>query len=88
MNKNLKDQLKQIISEELDVNLKLNEISEDISLFEDGLGLDSVAIVEFICLIEDRYRFQFSDEELAMGPFKNLITLSELIAKKITTDIS
>lgn len=82
---NIVAQLKNIIVEELDVNRKLEEIDEEASLFEEGLGLDSVTIMEFIALIEKSFGFQFSDEELSMEPFKNLQVLADFISTKLET---
>jgi len=76
-------QLKQIIADELEVNVKLEEIDENVSLFEGGIGLDSVAIMEFISLIEAHFGFKFSDDELNMEPFENLRTLAAFIAPKL-----
>lgn len=74
--------LKTIIAEELDVNIKEEEISNDMPLLEDGIGLDSVAIMEFIVLIEKKFDFNFSDDELTFEPFANLNTLADFIANK------
>jgi acyl carrier protein len=82
---NVTEQLKKIITNELDVNIKLEEIQDDASLFEEGIGLDSIAIVEFITLIESNFKFKFTDEELSIEPFKNLQTLSHFISSKINS---
>lgn len=82
MIENVAQKLKEIIAEELDVNLKPEEIDENVSLFEEGLGLDSVVIMEFISLIETHFGFQFCDDELNMEAFKDLRTLATLIAEK------
>lgn len=82
MNKNVIEQLKVIISEELDVNLKPEDIDESVSLFEDGLGFDSVIIVELIALTEEKFGIQFSDDELSIESFGNLNVLAECIIKK------
>jgi len=74
--------LKKIIAEELDVNIKEEEINNEMPLLEDGIGLDSVAIMEFIVLIEKKFDFKFSDDELTFEPFKDLNTLAEFIANK------
>lgn len=73
-------QLKEIISEKMDVNISRDEIDPDVSLFEDGLGLDSIAIVEFITLIEENTGYRFKEGGLDMDNFKNLRTLAECIA--------
>jgi acyl carrier protein len=85
MSESLVNQLKAIIAEELDVNLKAEEIDENASLFEDGLGLDSIAIVELISLIEEKFGFLFSDSELSPEFFNNLEVLSNLIDSKLAT---
>ena len=83
MAENVIGQLKHIISEELDLNLKLEEIDEAASLFEAGLGLDSIVVIEFITLIEEYFGFEFSDSELNVEAFKNLKVLAEFISTKV-----
>jgi acyl carrier protein len=78
----LVNQLKTIMAEELDINLKVEEIDENASLFEGGLGLDSIAIVELISLVEQHFNFQFSDTELTSESFSNLNILADFISAK------
>lgn len=77
------DQLKQIIADELDVNLGPEDIDEDASLFEEGIGLDSIAIMDFILSIEGRFGFEFSESELDIELFRNLNVLAEFISTKV-----
>ena len=77
------EQLKQIIVNDLDIKADINNINHDVSLLEDGIGLDSMAIMEFISLVEEKFEFQFSDDELGMEPFNSLTSLSQFIAKKM-----
>jgi acyl carrier protein len=77
------EQLKHIIAEDLDVNLSLEDINEESSLFEDGLGLDSVSVMEFITMIEERFKFQFSDAELNIESFKSLQMLANIVSNKL-----
>ncbi len=79
------DRLKHIIANQLDVNIQLQEIDADAPLFEGGLGLDSIAIMEFITLIEENFGFQFAEEELTMKPFQNLHTLADFVSAKLET---
>jgi acyl carrier protein len=71
--------LKKIIAEELDVNLKIEDIDEAVPLLEQGLALDSIVLVEFIGLIEHHFGIEFSESDLRMDVFKNLQVLAELI---------
>ncbi len=75
--------LKDIIANKLDVNLTLDEIDENVSLYEDGLGLDSIAIVDLIVSIEKDFSIGIEDEELNADLFKDLNTLAEFIQTKI-----
>lgn len=82
------NQLKTIIAGELDVNLKEEEIDETVSLFEDGLGLDSIAIVELIALIEKHFNLEFTDSDLNLESFSNLNVLADCIAQKMPATVN
>jgi len=86
MVENIVAQLKYIIAEELDVNLSPGEIDETASLFEEGVGLDSIAIMDFILLIEGRFGFEFSDTELQVELFRSLEVLADFISTKMGSD--
>ena len=83
MNTEIADRLKQTIADQLDANITLQEITEDAPLFEGGLGLDSVAIMEFITLIEENFGFQFEEDELNLKPFNNIRSLTDFVAGKL-----
>ncbi len=76
------EQLKNIISNELDVNIKAEDIEPNVSLFEDGLDLDSLSIVELISLIEEDFEFRFVDDDLSPENFQNLTVLAQLISER------
>jgi acyl carrier protein len=54
-------------------------------LFEGGLGVDSIAIVELISLVEQHFDFQFSDAELTPESFSTLNVLANIIANKMVS---
>jgi acyl carrier protein len=76
-------QLKQLLANELGANRQFDEIDETASLFEDGLGLDSIMTIEFITLIEGHFGFQFAEGELTTEAFQNLHTLAQTISSKL-----
>lgn len=78
-------ELKEILVRNLDLDLELDAISDDVSLLEDGLALDSVVIVELITHVENRFGFQFDDQNLRSENFANLTVLAELIANERAT---
>ncbi|NEP31974.1 acyl carrier protein [Moorena sp. SIO3B2] len=85
MSETIVNQLKEIIAEELDVNIKVEDIDENLSLFEDGLEFDSIATVELISLIEKHFEVEFSDSELNPEYFSNLKVLADFISTKMVS---
>jgi acyl carrier protein len=77
--------LKALIVEELDVNVPQDQIVDDAPLFDGGLGLDSIAIVELIALVEDHFGIQFTDEDLVPASFRDVRVLSQVIAGKLVS---
>jgi acyl carrier protein len=77
------NRLKGIIADRLDVNIGYDEIDENVSLFEDGLGLDSIAIVDLIVSIEKDFSLSIDDQELNVELFKSLGTLARFIEGKL-----
>ncbi len=83
MSEVITEKLKDIIAEKMDLHIQRTEIASDISLMEGGLGLDSVAIMEFISLVEAEFSFKFNEDELNMDGFRDLRTVTDLVATKI-----
>lgn len=76
------ERLKDIIVSDLDINANRDALQDNVSLLESGVGLDSVSVMEFISIIEEKFGFEFSDDELSMEPFESLNTLSTFIAQR------
>jgi len=76
--------VKRIILDDLDVNLTYEDLDDNASLFEEGLALDSVILVELISFIEKRFNIEMKDDELNMDTFKNLRSLAQVIQQQIT----
>ena len=56
------------------------EIADDAPLFQDGLGLDSVDILELVVLLETDYGIRIDTREQGEQVFVNLTTMAEYIA--------
>jgi len=82
------EKVKRIILDDLDVDLTYERLDETVPLFEGGLGLDSVVLVELISFIEKRFGIELGDEALNMDTFQNLGSvaqgISRLLAKQQT----
>jgi acyl carrier protein len=81
------EQLKTIIADKLDANIKREEIPPGVSLLEDGLGLDSIMLVELVSLVEEAFGFQFAEEEFDLKIFGNLNTLTAFVATKVAHQV-
>ena len=79
----IKATLKKIIVKDLEVDLDEQQINEDVSLYDDGLGLDSIVIVNFIVLIEKEFDIRFSETEISAKIFGNIRSLADFIHGKL-----
>ena len=77
------ESVKRIIVDDLDVNLTYEELDETLPLFEEGLALDSVILVELISFIEKRFNIELRDDALNMETFRNLQSLAKVIQDQI-----
>jgi len=80
------EKVKRIVVEDLDVNLTYDSLDESVPLFEDGLGLDSVILIELISFIEKRFNILLSDEMLTMETFKNLQSIARVIREQLAKE--
>jgi acyl carrier protein len=77
------ERIKRIVAEDLDVNLAYEEIDETAPLFEEGLALDSVVLVELISFIEKRFNIELRDEALNLETFKSLQSVARVISEQL-----
>jgi acyl carrier protein len=75
-------QIKQILVEDMELNVIPEKIPDDYSLSEGGLALDSILIAELITRIEDRFGLQFDDRVFKAELFNNLRLLSAFVAQE------
>jgi len=75
----------QLIVEALNLEVKAEEIAAEAPLFGDGLGLDSIDILEVALEVSQRYGFQLrSDDENNQKIFQNLRSLAAHVAQHRT----
>lgn len=77
------ERIKRIVVEDLDVDLAYEDLDETVPLFEEGLALDSVILVELISFIEKRFNIELRDEALSMETFKNLQSVARMIRQHL-----
>jgi len=76
------EQLRHLVAENLDLNLKPEEIDPDAQLLDGGLKLDSLSIVKLITLSERNFRIEFGGDDLCMESFASLRALAATIATR------
>lgn len=77
------EKVKRLVLEDLDVNLTYEDLDETVPLFEEGLALDSVLLVEMISFIEKRFNIELRDEALNRETFKNLRSVAQVITAQL-----
>ncbi len=83
MSEQVVEKIKRIVVEDLDVNISYEDLDKTVPLFEEGLGLDSVVLVELISFIEKRFNIELGDEALNMETFKNLQSVARVIGEHL-----
>lgn len=82
MSEALKTELKGLIVETLNLHdVEPTAIKDDESLFESGLGLDSIDALELVLSIEKRYGVKISSSEESRRALANVDTLAAFILK-------
>jgi acyl carrier protein len=77
------EKVKRIVVEDLDVNLTYEDLDETVPLFEDGLALDSVVLVELISFIEKRFNIALHDDVLSMETFQSLQSVARVVSEQL-----
>jgi acyl carrier protein len=79
---NLKQELKKMIVDELKLpDVAPQNIKDDDHLFGEGLGLDSLDVVELVVLIQKKYGVQIQDMEEGKKAFTSIQALAKYISE-------
>jgi acyl carrier protein len=72
---------KQFLIEALRIpELQPSDLADDLSLFGDGLGLDSIDALALVVALRKKYGIDVKDAEAGRVHFQNVRTLADLIA--------
>ena len=81
----LEEEVAALIAEAVNLDKSAGELDPDIPLFGEGLGLDSIDVLEIALAVSKRYGFQLrSDDPANRRIFATLRSLSAHIAKHRT----
>ena len=77
----LERELAQLVVEALNLDVRPEDVAADAPLYGEGLGLDSIDILEVALVVSKKYGFQLrSDDENNVKIFTSLSTLAAHIA--------
>lgn len=75
--------LKELLCQELNLKMKPEEITDDMPLFGDGLGLDSLDAVEIVVILKKHMGVTIVDSEQAQKVFVSIKTLTDFVEEEL-----
>ena len=75
----LAGEVKEAIVRCLRMPIKPEEIAEDMRLFDEGLGLDSIDALEIVLELQRTFGVEISDEEVGKRVLRSVSTIVEFI---------
>jgi acyl carrier protein len=76
---NLKEEIKRAIVRSLRLPMAPDDIADDISLFGEGLGLDSIDVLELVLEIERTFGVAIADEQTGARVLRNVNSIADYV---------
>jgi acyl carrier protein len=81
MQNGLGSEVKAAIVRCLRMPIRPDEITDDMPLFDEGLGLDSIDALEIVLELQRSFGVEISDEEVGKRVLRNVRTIVEFIER-------
>jgi acyl carrier protein len=82
----LKQQIRNLMVENLMLQLSPEEITDELPLFgPGGLGLDSVDALQLVVALDKNFGLKIRDPEAAKAILRNLSTIAQAVREKLAT---
>jgi acyl carrier protein len=78
----LKTELKQAIVRGLRLPISADEIGNDTPLFGEGLGLDSIDVLELVLELERSFGVQIRDEQTGAEVLRSVDTIADFVMRE------
>lgn len=82
------ERIKGCLIKTLKLELSSEEIADDEALFEGGLGLNSIAILEVVAAVEAEFGIEVPDEDLTPTLIESVGTLANYVESLCSSSIS
>jgi acyl carrier protein len=84
----LRPRIKDVLVQSLRLPFPAAQIADDIALFGEGLGLDSIDALELVLAVERTFGVTIGDEETAKRALKSVNALAEFIEERRAAGLS
>lgn len=79
----LVDEIKRLLVDSVNIqHIPLSEINETTTLFGDGLGLDSVDVLEVVVAVERKYGLKVRDAKTGQKIFQSIGSIADFVAQQ------
>jgi acyl carrier protein len=78
---NVKDQVRQFVTEELAAAKGITQVGDDESLIENGV-IDSLGIFRLVTFLEETFGVKIGDEEISAENLQNINMIEQLVISK------
>ena len=78
----LKDDIKRALVESLRLPISVDEIENGMSLFGEGLGLDSIDVLELVLELERSFGVSITDEQTGATVLRSVDTIADFITAR------
>lgn len=75
----LKARVRQMLVDNLMLQVQPGEITDELPLFGEGLGLDSVDALQIVVALDKNFGLKIKDAEMAKGVLKNVNSIAAAI---------
>jgi len=75
----LREQIRQMIITDLMLQVKPEEITDEMPLFGEGLGLDSVDALQLVVALDKNFGLKIEDAEVAKSILKSVSSITEAV---------
>jgi len=83
MSEEIKNRIKKVLIKKLLKDFNPKDIKDDTPLIEIGVGVDSVATLEFIVAMEEEFQISIDESEINPELLANVISISDYISNRI-----
>ncbi len=80
----VKEKLKRVLIEDLNLeDVTPEELEDDMALFDEGLGLDSLDAVELVVIVQKHFGVEITDMVESRPAFQSINTLAQFIEDRL-----